>query len=211
MTGSLRVLHIEERHEEGDGGFRSLIFVHAIRMKAISAASGDCVVERDLQVVLSEKPAKGRPRFVEPELLAGDLVRLETGSDGRAGLDRLLIEARLLASLGIKTSGADGHEDMGIVAMLLGQQPAERLAPDLDHPLILAAPSGEQECLRQSRVGVSEALLKPLPGIASAAVINLQQAIREQIASALDHAVSGKPVEIIPAGPGWRKPRRGDC
>jgi hypothetical protein len=46
-------LHLEQRHEERERGFSSLIFVHAVRMKAVTASTCRCVVKRNLQIVLA--------------------------------------------------------------------------------------------------------------------------------------------------------------
>ena len=51
-------LHFEQGHEERKRGFSSLVFVYTIRMKAVSAAAGYCIVQRHLQIVLAEKPTK---------------------------------------------------------------------------------------------------------------------------------------------------------
>src|SRR5271154_5722398 len=104
-------------------------------MKTVFTATGSRVVKRNLQIVLAEKPAEGATCFLKPPLLVSYLVCQQTRRDGRAGLDRLLIEASLLVAFSEALPGAYRNEDVCIAAVLLGDQPFERLAPNFDHPV----------------------------------------------------------------------------
>ena len=90
---------------------------------------------------------------------------LETGRDRCAGFDGLLIETRLLFSFDEESAGADGHKYLRIAAMLRGDKPFKRFHPSFNHSLVFAAPSGQNERLRQSCIRVGKALLKPMPGL----------------------------------------------
>src|ERR1700674_5494050 len=110
-------------------------------MKSVATAAGCCVVKRNLQIVLAEKPAEGTPGLFKPVLLVCQPVCLETSRDCCASLDWLLIEASLLTTLCEKSSGADRNEDLFIASVLLGDKPFKRLTPYFDHPLVVTSPS----------------------------------------------------------------------
>ena len=80
--------------------------------------------------------------------------------------------------------------------MLSSYKPFERLDSRRDHLLVIAAPTGQDERLRQPRIRVRKTLLEPMPGLGVAALVNIQQAIGERVANALDGPVAGEPVEI---------------
>ena len=92
-------LHFEQGHEERERRFGSLVLVHAIGMKAIPASARQYIVERDLEIVLAEKPAKDSPGFVKPLAFFRQPVYLKASGNGGASLYRLLIETRLFTSL----------------------------------------------------------------------------------------------------------------
>ena len=123
-------------------------------------------------------------------------VYLKASRDRGTGFDWLLIEARLLAPFDEESAGADGHKDLLVTAVLCGDKPLERLHPSLDHPLVFASPTGQDERLRQPRIGIRKALLKPLPGFGVAALVDIKQTIGERVANALDGPVAGEPVQI---------------
>ena len=89
---------------------RALVLVHAIGVQPVAAAAGGRVVERLLQVVLTEKPAEGAARVLGPAMVAGHPARVETGRDHRARLDRLLIERGLRPAASIEAVRADRRE-----------------------------------------------------------------------------------------------------
>src|ERR1700728_2996538 len=192
--GGFYGLHIQQRHQKRKGGFSPLIFVYAVRMQSVPAPSGRGVVEWNLQVVLSEKPPKGRPCFVQPQTVFGCPVCLETRSDGGTGLHRLLVEASLVFPLCEESRGADRHKHVVVVSMLLGGQPIQRLTPCLDHSSVLTVPASENQSLRQARVGIGEGPLEPTPVLSVRALVKVQQPVCEQIARSLDDPVSREPV-----------------
>jgi hypothetical protein len=59
-------VHFELSHQERKRRLRSLIFIDAVGMKAVSATACRRVVERHLQIVLAEKPAEDALRLLKP-------------------------------------------------------------------------------------------------------------------------------------------------
>ncbi len=87
-----------------------MILVRPVRMQTIAAAACRWVVDREVQVVASEKPLKGAAGFLVPAFFSGDPVGFQAGRDHRLRLHRLLIEAGAFAALLIKAIGADGDK-----------------------------------------------------------------------------------------------------
>ena len=124
------------------------------------------IVERNLQIVLAQKPAEDALGFFKPLLSLRQPVGLQAGGDGGAGLDRLLIEARLLRALDKESAGTDGHKDLRVAAMLLGDKPFRESIPAaiillllLRHPARISACGSlalEYERLFSNQCQVSE-------------------------------------------------------
>src|SRR5271157_2208773 len=163
-------------------------------MKAVPAAARCCVIKWRLQVVLPEKPAKDALGFLKPKAFFRQPVYLKAGGDRCAGLHRLLIEARLIISFYKEPVGSDRHKDLLVVAMLLGNQPLERIHPNLDHSLVVASPPRQDERLRQPRIRIRKALFEPSPCRGLTALVNIKEPIRKCIACALNGSVSREPV-----------------
>ena len=68
------------------------------------------IVERKLQIVVAQEPVESRPGFAAPAIVSGYAIRLQTGGHRARGFNRLLIEARLFATLAIKPLRADRHK-----------------------------------------------------------------------------------------------------
>ncbi len=115
MTGSsslsagsvLQRAHFEQRHQERQRGFRSLILVGAVGMQAVPATAGFGIVKRKLQIVVAQEPVESRPGFAAPAIVSGHAVSLQTGGHRAGGFNRLLIEASLFSALAIKPLRAD--------------------------------------------------------------------------------------------------------
>src|SRR5208283_911597 len=90
----------------------------------------------------------------------------------------------------------DGHKDLRVTAMLSSDKPFEGLESRGDHLLVLATPTGQDERLRQPRIGVGKTRLEPAPGGGVAALVNIEQTIGERVARVLDGPVAGEPVKI---------------
>ena len=84
--------HVHQREQERERRLRALVLVHPVGVQPVAAAAGQRVVERLLQLVLSEKPGERAPRVLGPAMISGRAERVHARRDRRAGLDRLLIE-----------------------------------------------------------------------------------------------------------------------
>ena len=143
-------LHFEQGHQERKRRFRSLVFVDAIGMKSVSATACCCVIERNLQIVLAEKPAEDAVCLLQATRSSSvSPYTSRHAADGCACLYRLLIEPCLLASLDKESVRANGNKDLLVVAMLFGHKPLERIHAGFDHPLVVTSPSCQDERLRQ--------------------------------------------------------------
>src|SRR3954452_9700813 len=97
--GAFQEVHLGEREQEGERGFRSLVAVEPVFLKTIATAAAARVVQLLAQVVAAEEPLERRPSFVHPARVLGRPIGLEAGGNGVARLDRLLIEPRRLLPL----------------------------------------------------------------------------------------------------------------
>jgi len=79
-------------------------------MQTIAASTCRGVIDREVQVVTTEKPLEGAPGFIMPAFFPGDAIRLQAGRDHRLRLNRLLIETGAFAAFLIKTVGANGDK-----------------------------------------------------------------------------------------------------
>ena len=80
--------------------------------------------------------------------------------------------------------------------MLSSYKPFERLDSRRDHLPVFAAAAGQDERLRQPRIRVRKTLFEPMPGFVVAAFVDIEEAIGECVANALDGAVARESVEI---------------
>src|SRR5256885_9110003 len=111
---TLRILcqraDFEGRHRERRRRFRSLVLISAIRVQAVAASSGAGIVERNLQVVISQKPIESGPRLFPPAAISRGKISLQTRGNDCASLDGLLVEARLFGFLRVEAVRSDGYE-----------------------------------------------------------------------------------------------------
>src|SRR5208282_2696498 len=102
-------------------------------MQAVAATSGSRIVECDLQIIVSQEPIEGGPCLFAPAALSRGAISLQTCRDHRTGFHRLLIEARLLARLGIKALRSDGDEMALELTMLDADQPIQGFESRRNH------------------------------------------------------------------------------
>src|SRR5277367_3986083 len=107
-------------------------------MKAVAASAGFGIVQWKLEVIGAQEPVESRPGLGAPAAVAGYAVSLQTCGNRAGGLDRLLIEAGLFATLAIETLGADGHEVAPDFVTLASHQPIQRFQTGRDHALVPA-------------------------------------------------------------------------
>src|SRR5271157_219762 len=142
-------LHFKQCHEKRERGFSSLIFVYTVWMKAIPASTCNCIIQRNLQIVLAEKPTEDSARFLKPLAFLRQPVHLKTGRNGCACLHWLLIEARLSIPFNEESVGSYRYKNLLIVTVLLGNQPLQRVHSSLNHSLVVTPPSCKNKRLRE--------------------------------------------------------------
>src|ERR1039457_7674467 len=123
-------------------------------MQSVPAATGDGIIERNLQIVVAAEPVERRPGFAAPVAVAGCTVRLETRGDRAGGFNRLLIEAGFFTTLAIKALRSYGNKVTAGFATLRFRQPIECFETGGNHTIIRARCAHEQQGLGQSRVAV---------------------------------------------------------
>lgn len=96
--------------QKSQRGLCPLIFIWAVGVQTITAASRGGVIDWEMQVVPSKEPFEDSPGFRMPFFFFGNSIGFKTGRDHRLRFHRLLIEACPLAALRIKSIRADGHE-----------------------------------------------------------------------------------------------------
>lgn len=141
-------LHFEKRHQERQGGFRSLILIGPLRMQSVPATAGHRIVKWKLQIIVAEEPVESRPRLHAPPFLIGDAVGLQTSRYRSRGFDWLLIEARFLFTLPVETLRSNRNKVILGLAMLLFHQPIERFETIGDHSIVGARRPNNQQRLR---------------------------------------------------------------
>src|SRR5229473_1588619 len=193
----LQLAHFQERHQKGQGGFCSLIFIGAVGVQTVSTSAGSGVIECDLQIVVSQEPIECGPSFFAPAALSGCAISLQACGDDRAGFDGLLVEAGLLGRLGIEALRADRHEMTFYFATLQGDEPIQGFESRRNHFFVPGAYTRSHQSLGQTGVRIGEAILKPFPIIGAVGAIGIQQSIRQSIGSTESGAISGKGVEIL--------------
>src|SRR4029077_10250018 len=77
-VGFFQRTHFQERHQKGQSGFRSLIFICAVGMQAVSTSAGSRIVERDLKIIVSQKPVERGPCLFAPVALPRSAIGLRT-------------------------------------------------------------------------------------------------------------------------------------
>ena len=92
-------------------------------MQAVSASTGVGIVERNLQVVISQKPIESTPRIFPPASPSRCKIGLQTCGNYCAGFDRLLVEASLFRVLRVEAVRSDGYEVTLYFATLNRYQP----------------------------------------------------------------------------------------
>src|SRR5690348_5629679 len=95
-------------------------------MQTILASARGGIVERNLQVVISEKPIERSPRLFPPATFSRCAIGLQGCCNDRAGFDGLLVEASLFRFLRIETVRSDGYEVAFYFATLNRRQPIQR-------------------------------------------------------------------------------------
>src|SRR5579859_2722144 len=146
-------------------------------MQAVPAATSGGIVEGNLKIVVSQEPVESRPCVLAPAALAGCAIGLQTCGDGCTGFHRLLVEARLLRVLRIKTLRSDGYEMAFQLAALNRHQPIQRFESHGNHLIVCSAHSRSDKRLRQSGVGIREYAFKPFPALRVIGPVEVQESV----------------------------------
>src|SRR5262245_33782823 len=148
-------VHLGEGEEEGEGRFGALVAVDPVLLEAVAAPPGGRVVEALSQVIAAEEPLEGGAGLAHPTGVLGDPVRLQTGTDRRRRLQRLLVEPGPLVPLAVKPVAADPPKVL-LWGRLDRDQPAESVEPDLHGSGAPAVTASGDQGLRQSGDVVAE-------------------------------------------------------
>ncbi|NNK85320.1 MAG: hypothetical protein HKO91_07205 [Desulfobacterales bacterium] len=97
------------RKQPDKRGFATFILIDTVRHQSISAPPGFGIIERHIQVILTEKPVKAHDGGVDPCFVSGNIKGFDTGFDQGVSFDGLLIEASLGAALLIPSFIADRY------------------------------------------------------------------------------------------------------
>src|SRR6266516_2320194 len=91
--------HFDQRDEERQSGFCSLVFIYAIGTQTVSATTGRGIVKSNLQIIVAQEPVECRPSLFEPTIIPGCTISFETPGNSSPGFHRLLVKTRFRASL----------------------------------------------------------------------------------------------------------------
>ena len=149
----IKLLQCYQRKQPGKGGLGAFILVDAVRHQPISTAAGLGIIERHIQVIVSEKPIKAHDRIVDPCFVPGDVKGFDTSFDHGIGFDGLLVETCSGSAFFMPTVVADGHKV--IVFGLDGKQPLEGVESHIDHVVALHPVAGQQQGMGQFAVGIA--------------------------------------------------------
>ena len=61
-----------------------LVFIHALRVQAVPTTAGDGIVQGDLQIIVSQEPVEGSPRFLAPTIVSSYAIGFETSRNRAA-------------------------------------------------------------------------------------------------------------------------------
>src|SRR5665811_844641 len=110
MNHAVDQTHLEQGRQEGQRRFGALVLVRPVGMQAVAATAAGRIVERQAQVLPTQEPLESGRRLAVPALVVGHRICLEASRNGGGGFERLLVEARLLATLLVPAVGTDRHE-----------------------------------------------------------------------------------------------------
>ena len=165
-------------------------------MEAIAATAGLVVVERKPEIVGAEEPLESALRGVFPARIARGVERLDAGSHGGGGLERLLVVERGLATAkqeSIRSHGAEVTRAGGLDF----HEPIERLEAESLHAVVPCEAACEDQRLRQARVVVGHDVLPPWPVRGRVALEQCEKFSRQILPLAFGEKVAVKRAEIF--------------
>src|SRR5256885_978507 len=117
--------HFDQRHQERQSRFCSLVFIHPLGVQTVSATTGGGIVQGNLQIIVAQEPVECRPSLFEPTIIPGCTISFETRGNSSTGFHRLLVKTRFLASLAIEPFRSDGHKMVILWRSLYFAQPIQ--------------------------------------------------------------------------------------
>src|ERR1700722_5305108 len=113
-------------------------------MQPISAAAGDGVIQRDLQVIVTEEPVEPIPGLFAPTVVTCDSVGDKTRGHRACSLNRLLIEAGSLSILMIEALRTYWYEVVVCFAMLNFRKPVKGCETGGNHAIVRTSRTNNQ-------------------------------------------------------------------
>ena len=200
LCGTLNVLelpHLQKRHQEGQRGLRSLVFVGPIGMKTIATAAGAGVVQGGFQIVISQKPIERRPSLGVPTFISGGAIGFQACRDCRTCFQRLLIEPSFFARFAIEALRADRYKVSVHGAALLFLKPFQRLQAGREPFLVRCARARQQSGPATTGHWNMPGLFKPVPARRAGGLVDVQQLAGENVPLPLCSPVPGKAIKIF--------------
>src|SRR6266550_1493230 len=142
--------HFDQRHQERQSRFCSLVFIHPLGVQTVSATTGGGIVQGNLQIIVAQEPVECRPSLFEPTIIPGCTISFETRGNSSTGFHRLLVKASFLASLTVEPLRPDGHKMIVVRRALYLAQPVQCSERSRRHHTIRTTTAGDQNRLWQS-------------------------------------------------------------
>src|SRR5487761_71759 len=193
----VQLAHFQQRHQKRQGRLSPLVFIRPVRVQPVSTTAGSRIVECNLEIVVSQEPIERAPCLFTPAFLSCCAISLQTRRNGPTGFHWLLVKAGLRGILRIEALRPDGHEMAFYFAALNRKQPIQRSESRRNHLIVSSAHARPNQSLRQSRIGVCENILKPIPVHGMIGAIGTQQSICQRFGGGESSAISWERVEIL--------------
>src|SRR2546421_6604029 len=144
--------HFDQRHQERQSRFCSLVFIHPLGVQTVSATTGGGIVLGNLQILVAKKSVECLPSLFEPTIIPGCTISFETRGNSSTGFHRLLVKTRLVASFAIEPLRSDGHKMVFLRRTLYSGQPIQCAEGGRYHQGIRTTTAGNQNRLWQSGI-----------------------------------------------------------
>ena len=158
----LRQLHLRQRKQECQRGFRSLVPVDPIHMQSIAAAAGLGRVEFQSEIVPADEPVEGALRLLVPPDVRCGAIGFQTGRDRGLRFDGLLVEIGARAAAAVEAVAANRPE-VALLGHLQFGQPAQGFEAALEHRRLSGRVSAHDQRVRELRVVVRQFFFEPVP------------------------------------------------
>ena len=153
--------HREQRDEKGDDAFGSLVLVHCVELKSISAAGRRKIVEGKPETVGAQKPFEGLPHTGHVSAIAGSVVGGAKREHECRCVDRLLISDCAFTSANVPARVPDQLKVPVGEADLLKERQA--VACHAQRRLVTGALRKREERQWKQRILICQIGLEPAP------------------------------------------------